>query len=555
MTRAVAGVSLIALLSSSVFGQAAETRPTFDIADVHVSAHVANPNMRGGVLRAGRYEILTANMVDLIRTAYGVDADKVLGGPSWLEWDRFDVIAKAPQGATAETAKLMLQALLADRFKLVVHKDSHPLPAFALTVGKGGPKLKEADASGEPICKSTVLRTPQQSAAAAGAGPVITLPTYSYACTNMTMAAFADGMRTMLAAQSFFATSIIVDQTALKGAWDFNFKYTPKLPTGLPPNITINGELISIFDAVDKQLGLKLDAVTYPTSVIIVDSVNEKPSANPSGVSISLPPPPAAEFEVADLRLSERGGNPGASAGFQPSGRVDLRGYPLKTLIMLAWDVNVDMLVGIPKWVDTAQVDLIAKMPAPAAPNQGIDLDMFRPALKALLIERFKLMVHQEDRPVEAYTMTAPKPKLKKADPLMRTGCKEGPGADGKDPRTANPMNSRLLTCQNVTMAQLAEQLQQRAGGYIHSPIQDDTGLDGAYDLTLNFAVAGMVNLPGGGDRAGYGGAAVPGASDPNGAITLPDAMSKQLGLKLELKKRPMPVLVIDHIEEKPSDN
>ena len=75
-------------------------------------------------------------MVDLIRTAYGVDADKVLGGPSWLESDRFDVIAKAPPSATPETAKLMLQALLAERFKLVVHTDSHALPGFVLTVGK-----------------------------------------------------------------------------------------------------------------------------------------------------------------------------------------------------------------------------------------------------------------------------------------------------------------------------------------------------------------------------------------------------------------------------------
>src|ERR1700683_2978598 len=122
----------IALVSAAIFGQGAATPPTFEIADVHVSPHTLTPNLRGGVLRAGRYELRQATMVDLIRTAYGVDADKVLSGPSWLESDRFDVIAKAPPSANAETVKLMLQALLAERFKLVVHADSHALPGFVL---------------------------------------------------------------------------------------------------------------------------------------------------------------------------------------------------------------------------------------------------------------------------------------------------------------------------------------------------------------------------------------------------------------------------------------
>lgn len=557
----------IALLSSAVFGQSADTTPTFEIGDVHVSPHILNPNMRGGVLRGDRFEMHQASMVDLIRTAYGIDADKVLGGPSWLEWDRFEVIAKAPAGTLPETAKLMLQALMADRFKLVLHKDTHPLPAFGLTVGKGGsPKLKEADGSGESKCKYTVSPTPeenqakQRAAAAAGGPPTLTLPTYLYTCTNMTMAAFAEGMRTMLAAQTYFGTSIVVDQTGLKGAWDFNFKYGPKIPAGLLAQIAISGEAIPIFDAMDKQLGLKLDAIKYATPVIVVDSVNQKPSTNPPGVTTALPPPTPAEFEVADLRMSDPSAAPQPSGGFQPSGRVDLRHYPLKSMITLAWDLSPDMLVGLPKWVDSANVDLIAKMPASAAPaaNQGIDLDFFRPALKAVLIERFKIKIHEEERPVEAYTLTAPKPKLQKADPLVRTACNEPSQTEGKDPRIANPVNSRYLVCQDMTMAQLAEQLQLRAGGYVQAPIEDATGLTGAYDFTLNFATIGQYQNGGGGGRggeAGFGGNAAPGASDPNGAISLPDAVSKQLGLRLELKKRPLPVLVIDHIEEKPVDN
>ena len=169
MVREFACLSLVPLLASAAFGQI--DTPQFESADVHVSAHTPNPNMRGGgSIRGGRYEIRTANMVDLIRTAYGVEADKVLGGPSWLEWDRFDVIAKAPPATSIETARLMLQGLLADRFKLVVHKDTKPLASYALTSGKGKPKLKESDGSGETGCKQTL---PGQGAPRGGPQPVL----------------------------------------------------------------------------------------------------------------------------------------------------------------------------------------------------------------------------------------------------------------------------------------------------------------------------------------------------------------------------------------------
>ena len=138
--------------------------------------------MAGGVLRAGRYEIRNATMVDLVKTAYGVDDDKVLGGPSWLETDRFDVIAKAPAGATADTAKVMLQNLLADRFKLTVHKDNKPLPAYLLAAAKGAPKLKAASGSGQTGCQA-----PPPSPGPPAPGVIVNI---IVSCRNLTMAAF-----------------------------------------------------------------------------------------------------------------------------------------------------------------------------------------------------------------------------------------------------------------------------------------------------------------------------------------------------------------------------
>jgi uncharacterized protein (TIGR03435 family) len=92
--------------------------------------------------------------------------------------------------------------------------------------------------------------------------------------------------------------------------------------------------------------------------------------------------------------------------------------------------------------------------------------------------------------------------------------------------------------------AQLAASFQNFAGGYIRNAVVDATGIEGSYDFTLNFAGAGVFQN---GGQANDG--------DPNGAISLFDAVNKQLGLKLEMQKRPVPVLVIDHVEEKPTDN
>src|SRR5438552_694046 len=135
MVRILACIGVVVVLSCTAFGQSAEKPPAFEIADVHVSTPSALgtlAGMSGGVPRGGRYELRNATMVDLIRTAYGVTDDKVVGGPTWLASDRFDVIAKTPPAATPETARLMLQALLADRFGLTVHNDSKPLPVFVL---------------------------------------------------------------------------------------------------------------------------------------------------------------------------------------------------------------------------------------------------------------------------------------------------------------------------------------------------------------------------------------------------------------------------------------
>jgi uncharacterized protein (TIGR03435 family) len=110
-----------------------------------------------------------------------------------------------------------------------------------------------------------------------------------------------------------------------------------------------------------------------------------------------------------------------------------------------------------------------------------------------------------------------------------------------------------------MTMPQFAERLLAWANGYVQVPVLDKTGLEGGYDITINFSAIGIFQGGAGrggdaGPAAGAGGGGLA-ASDPNGAISLSEAIDKQLGLKLEMQKRPVPVLVIDSISEKPVDN
>ena len=547
MMRALVCMTLAAVLSVAAFGQSAEAPPAFEIADVHTSPRSTATFMRNSV-RSGRYELHNATMVDLIRTAYTIDADKVLGGPTWLEYDRFDVLAKLPSKTPPpETLKLMLQALLSDRFKLVLHKDSRPVAGFVLSMGKGKPKLREADPSGETGCKVQPQAPPPPTPG------VPTVPTTVYACHNITMEAFAAELRRIAGT---YVTNAVVDSTGLKGSWDFDIKYTQR-----PLLQLVGSDGITLFDAIDKQLGLKLEEQKIPTPVIVVDQVNEKPTGNPPDLAAKFPPPPPLEFEVGDIKPS--GPNvPGGPfiLGVLPGGRVNLPRLPLTLAMNLAWNIAIDDIVGAPKWLGTTPFDIIAKLPADAMPATGgtTPLQDLGPAMQALLIERFKMKVHFEDRQVNAYTLVAGKPKLKKADPSGRTGCKAG-NAPGPSGGNATPFGiltaSRLVTCQNITMAQFADQLQSLAGPYVHYPVLDKTGLEGAWDFSFTYSAIPESQLAGlrGAPPAGAAGPAV--ASDPTGGTSLFDAVEKQLGLKLEMEKRPYPALVIDHMEDKPTDN
>jgi uncharacterized protein (TIGR03435 family) len=235
----------------------------------------------------------------------------------------------------------------------------------------------------------------------------------------------------------------------------------------------------------------------------------------------------------------------------------------------------VASVAGAPSWFSTDRFDIIAKAPAAANMtdlsrfanmNRGgptVDNDLTWAMMRALLKDRFKLGVHWEDRPGTAYTLVAGKPKIKKADPESRTKF----STSSQEPKGGG---ERLLqyTFQNYSMSEFAARLQTFARGVFTAPVVDATGIEGRYDFVISFSprtmmMAGgrgmpmMMAMPAqradGGAPAG-GGDSTLAASDPMGGVTLFDAVEK-LGLKLEKQNRPVPMLVIDHIERKPTDN
>jgi uncharacterized protein (TIGR03435 family) len=539
MRRACTALGIVALLSSAGYAQAPGNTPKFDAADISLRVRTGQTNqpfVTGGVLRGGRYDLRNATMVDLIASAYSIsDPTLIVGGPAWLERNRFDIAAKAPQSTSPDDVKVMMQGLLADRFKLVSHKDSRPMSGYVLTLGKDKHKLKEASGLGAG-CQGNPPPNPPP--------PV---PVIAVSCRGVTMEAFAQLLR---GAGNGYINTPVQDKTGLTGYWDFDIRFTP-----FQVLQRAGSDATTIFAMVEQQLGLKLEQGNAPTPVFIVDSVNAEPTPNPSGIAASIPSPPPMEFDVAEVKLAMPDAQP--QLRLLPGGRIEANGATMQLIMGLAWDITNDELVAnTPKWWNETKYSIVAKTSTAVSglgQNTAVDIDDLKAMIRQLITERFKVKAHYEDRPVTAYTLLSDKPKMPKADPNNRTNFKEGPAPGQADQR--NAIFGRMVTVRNMSMPQFAEDLQRIAGGYIRVPVEDKTGLDGSYDFTLTFT---PINLLNGGGR-GRGGDGGPGAgadsADPTGGLSLFDAVNRQLGLKLEARKRPMKVLVIDSILEKPTDN
>jgi uncharacterized protein (TIGR03435 family) len=538
-------IKKIAILSLLMTVAALAQQPKFDMADVHVSAtsHGFAQNF-GGVLRDGRYLNRDATMLNLIEAAYGVSEDSIAGGPGWLNSELFDVIAKVPDGTTPATANLMLKALLADRFGLVVHNDTRPVPRYVLIVGKGGSKLKPAGGSGNPGCQ------PKDQAGGRG-GPTdpASQPNIIVVCHNLTAAAIAENLHQMAGG---YLDHDVIDSTKLEGPWDFELEWT-----GRGALSAKGADGISVFDAVEKQLGLKLDLQNVPMPSLVIESVNRKPTGNAAGVATALALAPA-RFEAASIKLANPDRPP--MTGLLYTGGSQMKaGGTLRSLIAMAYqippNVAADTLIGLPKSADSPHWEILAKVPSagegapnvvrgrPMPPPLSVGLEM----LRGLLLDQFELKTHTENREVTVYALTvgSHKPKLTQADDSERSGCKPDPNA----PKPATSIGL-MIGCKNTTMVELAQNLQQMANAYIDHPIVDATGLQGGWNFAIGWTPKGMLQTPPAPNPNQQPGATSE-ATDPIG-LSVFEAVELELGLKLVKQKRSIPVIVVDHVNEKP---
>jgi uncharacterized protein (TIGR03435 family) len=326
--------------------------PKFVLADVHTSrtAQGFAPTF-GGVLRAGRYVNRDATLLNLIEAAYSISEDNIAGGPGWIGSDLFDVVAKVPDGTNAAAANLMLQALLADRFKLVIQHETRPVPRYVLSVAKGGSKLKAASGSGDSGC-----RPKAQGGGGNGPGDPATMPNIQVECHDLTASAIADNLHQMAGG---YLDHDVVDSTKLEGSFDFELEWTARGALAAK-----GADGISVFDAVEKQLGLKLERQDVPLPALAIVSVNRTPSGNAPGIAAELAEAPA-RFEAASIKPADPDDR---MMGLLYTGGSQMRaGGTLRSLIAMSLQISPniadDMVLGLPKSADSTRWSIIAKVP------------------------------------------------------------------------------------------------------------------------------------------------------------------------------------------------
>jgi uncharacterized protein (TIGR03435 family) len=250
--RYLCGVgTMLAVTLVSASGQVAE-RVEFEVASIKPAAP-PSPNVGPPERSPERATYRYASVKNLLMTAYGLRFHQVLG-PPWIDSERYDIVAKVPAGATKEQVNVMLQNLLADRFKLSVHRETKQLPLYELVVRKNGSNMRDSDpnASGG------------RSTRYVGRNYVVTSPKASMAEVIQVINAFLDRP--------------VVDKTGLTGTYDLKLTYTPDTPGNRRSEPDPND--ISIFTAVQEQLGLRLEAKTGPVDVLVVDQGNKTPTEN-----------------------------------------------------------------------------------------------------------------------------------------------------------------------------------------------------------------------------------------------------------------------------------
>jgi uncharacterized protein (TIGR03435 family) len=287
--------SLFAATAIAAQTQSVVEEPMFEVASVKANKTGAP----GGsfVMPPGRFTATNLPLKVLITNAYQLSFFQVVGGPDWVNTDRFDVAAKAPDGAPPEQTRAMVRTLLKDRFKLVVHMETRDTPIYALVTARQGeplgPSLKRSTTDCSSIRAQRAATIAEVARARGGRVPVPPPPGPNepvvcqmrvsgrgssmliYRAGNITMTALAAALRTYVGRE-------VVDRTGLSGEYDFDLQFSSPPTAGQPDTgipVAPLDDAASIFTALQEQLGLKLESTRGPVELMVIDSA-ERPTEN-----------------------------------------------------------------------------------------------------------------------------------------------------------------------------------------------------------------------------------------------------------------------------------
>lgn len=287
-------VVLAALAAGPLFAQTAPPPLEFEVASVKPSEQQQGYQVNVGVhIDGAQVHISYFALKDYIRIAYQVKVYQVVG-PDWLASARYDIDAKLPAGATRAQVPQMLQALLADRFQLKIHRESRDFPVYALAVASGGLKIKELPPDPDAVAVAGGGAT-EATAAGGPGGVTINYPGGSsfafgndrFEAHKLTMAYLADSL-------GHFLDRPVVDMTGLPGQYDFLIPLSPEdyraiaIRSAILAGITLPPEAMralegttddSLFTAV-ASLGLRLEPRKAPLEALVVDEARKTPTEN-----------------------------------------------------------------------------------------------------------------------------------------------------------------------------------------------------------------------------------------------------------------------------------
>ena len=238
-------------------------QPEFEVATIKPSS----PDARGRFFTmpgVNRFEARNHTLKECVAFAYNVTPALIPGGASWIESERFDIVAQTPGKSkpSEEQVRLMFQTLLADRFSLKLHHEQKLMAGYDLVVGKNGAKIHESTLGPEKPPSMLIQPSP----------PYATM----LPARNVTMKAFAAFMQRVIVDRP------VTDRTGLDGRYDFNLEWlvdgSTQAGSNRPPLPPEAYSKPDIFGAVE-QLGLKLESTKAIVEILVIDHV-EEPSAN-----------------------------------------------------------------------------------------------------------------------------------------------------------------------------------------------------------------------------------------------------------------------------------